>query len=427
MNNISTITRNGVFEILYKGYDVECFFEKQHYEYNFLGKLSTVEFLNKIYDLKKLPSVDERFENAEEDIYCHTITNPNDYPNDWIFKDDRFPLKNGNDKDILNFLCLIFHPEIREENSCWRDILNEINRLLREDNYELYPYDQISGRDIFKWRDINAPHFYILKDSEIELFLKLFNRGGYVLNFTTSSFDDFTKKVVGIAVCRRYGLSKGKSLEQFVHDATEDHVIKLFQELLSYYESQLEYIKEIQSEASSYKFLYTKCKDIIGRVVKEKVILAPQVEKLKVIFSSGYLTSEINLMCEMQRKNPTEAIGKAKELIESCCKTILEKCHITIEKKWNIPQLVDETVRLLHITPYDISGDILGEETIKSLLGNLKVIATNISTLRNLYGSGHGKSNSYKGLEERHAKLAIGSSVTLVNFLWDSYERQKTK
>ena len=43
--------------------------------------------------------------------------------------------------------------------------------------------------------------------------------------------------------------------------------------------------------------------------------------------------------------------------------------------------------------------------------------------LRNKYGSGHGKSSSYKGLQERHAKLAIGASITLVNFLWDSNER----
>jgi hypothetical protein len=36
------------------------------------------------------------------------------------------------------------------------------------------------------------------------------------------------------------------------------------------------------------------------------------------------------------------------------------------------------------------------------------------------------KSGSYKGLEPRHASLAIGSSTTLVRFLWDSYERFHT-
>ena len=54
---------------------------------------------------------------------------------------------------------------------------------------------------------------------------------------------------------------------------------------------------------------------------------------------------------------------------------------------------------------------------------SLKGIASQIAIIRNAYGSGHGKSASYKGLQERHAKLAIGSSVTLVNFLWDSFVR----
>lgn len=62
-------------------------------------------------------------------------------------------------------------------------------------------------------------------------------------------------------------------------------------------------------------------------------------------------------------------------------------------------------------------------KSIKAILGNLKAIAQGVAELRNLYGSGHGKSSSYKGLESRHASLAIGSSTTLVRFLWDSYER----
>lgn len=60
----------------------------------------------------------------------------------------------------------------------------------------------------------------------------------------------------------------------------------------------------------------------------------------------------------------------------------------------------------------------------QSILGNLRAIATNLGALRNPYGRGHGKSATYKGLEERHAKLAVGSSITLVSFLWDTYERR---
>ena len=60
--------------------------------------------------------------------------------------------------------------------------------------------------------------------------------------------------------------------------------------------------------------------------------------------------------------------------------------------------------------------------TVKAILGNLHGVAGNIAELRNAYGSGYGKSASYKGLIVRHAKLAVGSSITLVNYLWDTYE-----
>ena len=41
------------------------------------------------------------------------------------------------------------------------------------------------------------------------------------------------------------------------------------------------------------------------------------------VASSEYINKQMSIMLENQSTNPTEAIGKAKELIESCCKTIL--------------------------------------------------------------------------------------------------------
>lgn len=48
---------------------------------------------------------------------------------------------------------------------------------------------------------------------EKEPFLRLFNRGGYVLDFSTERFDDFTQESVDIRLCEKYGSSKGRSLE----------------------------------------------------------------------------------------------------------------------------------------------------------------------------------------------------------------------
>lgn len=43
---------------------------------------------------------------------------------------------------------------------------------------------------------------------EKEPFLRLFNRNGYVLDFGTERFDDFTQESIGVRLCDKYrGLS----------------------------------------------------------------------------------------------------------------------------------------------------------------------------------------------------------------------------
>ena len=80
---------------------------------------------------------------------------------------------------------------------------------------------------------------------------------------------------------------------------------------------------------------------------------------------------------------------------------------------------------LLKVTPTDIDDAIPAAKAMKQILGNLSAIADGMATLRNSYGSGHGRVASYKGLEERHAKLAVGSSIILVEFLWCTHESTK--
>ena len=52
-----------------------------------------------------------------------------------------------------------------------------------------------------------------MSETDIGIIIALFNRDGYVLNFSTSKFDVFTSNSIGIALCDKFGLSKGKSLE----------------------------------------------------------------------------------------------------------------------------------------------------------------------------------------------------------------------
>lgn len=270
-----------------------------------------------------------------------------------------------------------------------------------------------------------------LTSIEIGTFLKLFNRGGYVLDFSTNDFDIFTMESVGVALCNEYHMSKGKSLAAYVNNASANDVEKLLNDLLSYYEEnyEQEYTENTSNDEFSYcrynaeyARLYKKCRAYMNRVLNIATPLAVNAAELQEKFSNQYLSKQIELMLKMQSENPTDAIGKAKELIESCCKTILDNKGVAWDKNWDMSKLTGETLSLLNLTPKSIADTDPVSENIKAVLGNLRGISTKLAEIRNPYGSGHGKSASFTGLETRHAKLAVGCSITFVTFLWDTYE-----
>ena len=133
------------------GIDIPDYWETQRVTYNFYGRQEEIEFLKRLYDLENMPSLDSRFSDAESDIWQHTVNN-DDYSPCWVFEDERFQLKNGSDEVYLKFICEIFHPAVREEKGYWKEFLEEINRLLKNDGYELYPAEKISNRDVYGWR-----------------------------------------------------------------------------------------------------------------------------------------------------------------------------------------------------------------------------------------------------------------------------------
>ena len=421
MNRISKVTRRDIINALIEDIEVFDLFIPQTIRFYPWGVLDAVEFLERLYKLEDMPSNDHRYKNAKEDIYAHAVAN-DDYRHGWIFYDERFPLKNGTDEQLLDFICEMFHPEVRNERGHWMDYMSKVSSLLYNDGYRLCQNGTISGHPIYEWQDATKKKFLQISENDISDFLQLYNRDGYVLNFSTASFDSFTTKSVGLALCSHYGKSKGKSLSEFVYEANEADTIKLLCDLFDYYERETEY--EVERNSHTHCAIYYKrCKDIYKRLKNKSIAVTTYANTLAHQFSSEYMSSQISLMLDMQKENPTEAIGKAKELVESCCKTILEERDVEINHDWKLNNLVDETVKLLHITPRDIPNDIPEADAMRAILGSLKGIVTNIAKLRNSYGSGHGRSASYRGLEERHAKLAIGSCETLVDFLWASHIR----
>lgn len=151
MNRISEITKRDIHDLFKNGIDIIELWDTKRITYNYFGRLEEIEFLKRLYDLKNMESLDSRFPDAEGDIWQHTVNN-DDYPFCWVFEDVRFLLLNGSDEMYLKFICEIFHPTVRFEKGYWKEFLTEINRLLQNDAYELYPSAQISNRDVYGWR-----------------------------------------------------------------------------------------------------------------------------------------------------------------------------------------------------------------------------------------------------------------------------------
>lgn len=260
--------------------------------------------------------------------------------------------------------------------------------------------------------------------------VKLFNRSGYILDFTTPDFDAFTLDSVGVPLCQRYGMSKGKSLIAYLEEANEEDAYKLLSDLLAYYETQYAQFESETNDSDmfglssgAYKRLYFNCKEIIGKYRKSEpnAVIAKAVEES---FSTVYMSQQIRLMLECQETYPAEAIGKAKELVESCCRTILTKRDVLIEKDWSFQQLVNKVFDVLDILPskVDVKSSIAG--SLKQIYGSLKGIVNPIAEIRNAFGTGHGRIADFQGLDSRHAKLLVGISITLTQFLWSSHEEQ---
>lgn len=69
---------------------------------------------------------------------------------------------------------------------------------------------------------------------------------------------------------------------------------------------------------SYYRNIYQGCKNILSKYSQNSQAITVHAEELKSSFSTDYMTNQINLMINSLDSNPTEAIGKSKELIESC-------------------------------------------------------------------------------------------------------------
>jgi len=209
-----------------------------------------------------------------------------------------------------------------------------------------------------------------------------------------------------------------------------DKLLDAIKQILSPYyfkdtEIRKTHIKQLQRclKADGYNLDYD---DIHINITTHSGIAATSdLQRLKVHgqrLNHDNVVSRILIIEHMVENSPSDAIGSAKELIEAVCKDIIERSGLTFERRAGPSALVKEALKALHLAPEDIPERARGVNAVKTTLNSLANIAHQMDELRGLYGSGHGRPNSSKGLLPRHARLAVGSAATMCLFLIETFE-----
>ena len=139
---------------------------------------------------------------------------------------------------------------------------------------------------------------------------------------------------------------------------------------------------------------------------------------------AGWMQKEIERLEVAVEADPALAIGTAKDLVETCCKSILTRQGVDFSKKVTLPELTKLLTKELKLVPEGIPDEAKGADAIRMLLRNLTTITQYLSEIRGLYGSGHGRDGRHRGLEPRHARLAVGAAVAFIDFVSDTYHQR---
>lgn len=141
--------------------------------------------------------------------------------------------------------------------------------------------------------------------------------------------------------------------------------------------------------------------------------------------NAGWMAKAIERLERSIDTDPELAIGTAKDLVESCCKTILAERGVTFARGADLNDLTKLLVKEIHLVPEGVSDEVRGAENIRLILRNLTQLTNNLAQLRGLYGSGHGRDGNHRGLQPRHARLAVASAVAFIDFVADTHRHRE--
>jgi hypothetical protein len=125
---------------------------------------------------------------------------------------------------------------------------------------------------------------------------------------------------------------------------------------------------------------------------------------------------------ERRVDDPDGAITAARTLLETVCKSILDKKGDGAYGEGDdLPKLYFKTAEYLNLAPSQHT-----EETFKAILGSCQNVVNSLGTLRNRIGDAHGQGRRPIRPSQRHAALAVNLAGAMATFLVQTHADKKS-
>lgn len=122
--------------------------------------------------------------------------------------------------------------------------------------------------------------------------------------------------------------------------------------------------------------------------------------------------------------DPGLLIGQAKDLLEAVAKFVLEELGMPVHKNMPYPALWHIARERLGVLPEQVDQDVSGWEAIREIHQSTWSIASQVNTLRNLQGVGHGRTLP-TGVTEELAMLVVREACSVADYMLAMLNRSR--
>lgn len=203
---------------------------------------------------------------------------------------------------------------------------------------------------------------------------------------------------------------------------------------LDYFKDYLEREKK-QSCASDIKDILHRDLPVALKCLTQKIVEENELEivrhdqdspavglisEMLECFSESDVSAVWQKALRRKQSDPEGAITLARSLLESVCKSILDRQNIEYDTdKMKLAELYKKTADTLNLSPSQHT-----EKVFKQILGSCAGVVGGLGEIRNKLGDAHGKGKLNIRPQERHAELAVNLSGSMALYLIKTYNNR---